>query len=218
MTNTFEEQLKTVINEYESACSKSVFGDGSDVVSIVQITDIQTRCIASIERITGQKSIYSRKIAEISKQQINVYGHTAKQIGVAKALLSDIQNGHIKSLEEIVHGDLFSDFLEMAEYLSGKKYKDAAAVIAGSTLEVHIKKLCKKFDVSITSGSKKKKTEILNTELVKANAYSKSDQKMVTSCLDIRNSAAHGDYSEYDNAQVKLLIGQIRHFITRHPA
>lgn len=67
-------------------------------------------------------------------------------------------------------------------------------------------------------GNKSKKTETLNTELVKAGVYNKSDQKTVTACLDIRNNAAHGNYSEYDNARVKLLIDQIRHFINRYPA
>lgn len=211
MEQLFEEQLKSVINEYEEIKPKDL--------SQVKLADLQTRCVASIERITGQKSSYSRMLENLNRRKFPyIDDHLAAQIGVAKGLLSDIQNDYLKSFEEILHGDLFNDFLEMAEYLSGKKFKDAAAVIAGSTLEVHIKKLCEKFNVPTMSGNKSKKTETLNTELVKAGVYNKSDQKTVTACLDIRNNAAHGNYSEYDHTRVKLLIDQIRHFINRYPA
>lgn len=211
MEQLFEEQLKSVINEYEEIEPKGL--------SLVKLTDLQTRCVASIERITGHKSSYSRMLADLNGLKFSyIDQRVAAQIGVAKGLLSDIQNDYLKSFEEILHGDLFNDFLEMAEYLSEKKYKDAAAAIAGSALEVHIKKLCGKFNVPTMSGNKSKKTETLNTELVKAGVYNKSDQKTVTACLDIRNNAAHGNYSEYDNARVKLLIEQVRHFINRYPA
>lgn len=213
----YEEQLEAVIGEYESVLSKSSHDDASDVPCL-EIKNLQTRCIASIERISGRKSTYFRQVKKISKQKANIYDHTAEHIGVAKALLSDLQKGYLESLGEMLHGNLFSDFLEMAEYLLEKNFKDAAAVIAGSTLEVHIRKLCEKYDVPTTSKNKKKKSDTLNAELVKKGAYSKSDQKMVTSCLDTRNSAAHGSYSEYDNARVKLFISQVRYFISKHPA
>jgi hypothetical protein len=52
-------------------------------------------------------------------------------MGVVKGLLDDMAAGYMKSLVEIVHGDLFSDFLEMAQHLCESGYKDAAAVVAG---------------------------------------------------------------------------------------
>ena len=100
-------------------------------------------------------------VINIGKDNDHVYNHVAQQIGVAKALLFDIQNGYMTSFEELVHGNIFSDFLEMANYLSKKKYKDAAAVLAGSTLEVHLKNLCKKHGVDTISNGKPKKAESL---------------------------------------------------------
>ena len=68
MTDTFKEQLKSVISEYESARSQSKHG--LETLSPTQITDLQMRCITAIERAAGRRS--------------------KRQIGVAKALLSDI--------------------------------------------------------------------------------------------------------------------------------
>ena len=116
------------------------------------------------------------------------------------------------------HGDLFGDFLEMSTHLTDQGRKDAAAVLAGSTLEVHLKKLCDKHKVTTTSGQHTKKTDTLNADLARAGAYTKLDQKSVTAWLGLHNNAAHGNYSEYTVDQVKLLVASIRESITRCPA
>ena len=106
----------------------------------------------------------------------------------------------------------------MATHLIENGYKDAAAVMAGTTLEVHIRKLCDKNDLATTSGHKLKKAESLNAELAREKVYTKLDQKNVTAWLGLRNNAAHGNYSEYTKEQVSLLIDNVKNFITRHPA
>lgn len=40
-------------------------------------------------------------------------------IDIVQALLHDIKNGFFRSFEDIIHGELFSDFLEMAEQEEG---------------------------------------------------------------------------------------------------
>jgi hypothetical protein len=44
------------------------------------------------------------------------------------------------------------------------------------------------------------------------------DQKNVTAWLDLRNKAAHGCYSEYQNENVRLMIAGVLDFMARHPA
>ena len=218
MTDTFEKQLTDIITEYESGLSKSVYDDASDMFTTTQITDLQARCIAAIVRASGSNSLYQNMAKEIGMTNDTVFGHVAKQIGVAKALLSDVQNGYMKSFEELVHSNVFSDFLEMADYLLEKGYKDAAAVLAGSTLEVHLKKLCNKNGVNIISNGKPKKADLLNAELRKLGVYALLEQKSITAWLDLRNNAAHGNYAKYKENQVRLLVTSIRDYLIRHPA
>ena len=218
MTDTFEKQLTDIITEYESGLSKSGYYDASDIFASTQITDLQVRCIAAIVRASGSNSLYQNMAKEISTTNDHVYDQVPKQIGVAKALLSDIQNGYMKSFEELVHSNVFSDFLEMADYLLEKGYKDAAAVLAGSTLEVHLKKLCNKNGVNIISNGKSKKADSLNAELRKQGVYALLEQKSITAWLDLRNNAAHGNYANYDENQVRGLVTSIRDYIIRHPA
>ena len=110
----------------------------------------------------------------------------------------------------------------MAHHLVESGYKDAGAVIAGSSLEGHLRQLAKKSSVDTVrasaSGDAPKTADLLNSDLAKASAYSVTDQKNVTAWLDLRNKAAHGRYKEYEKGQVSIMIDGIRNFITRVPA
>ena len=214
MNEAFKEQLEGLIAEYQSACEQSPSGG----LSRTPVVDLITRLTAAIERIAGRDSTYFRQINELDNKRLKrkIQTELSDLVGIAKALLSDIQNDYMVSFEEIVRGDLFGDFLEMAtQLIDDNKNKDAAAVLAGSTLDAHIKQLCDKYRVTTTSGKKRKNADTLNAELVKAGVYTKLDQKNVTAWLGLRNNAVHGNYSEYTMDQVKLFVDGIRNFITR---
>ncbi|WP_437712438.1 hypothetical protein WMF45_43145 [Sorangium sp. So ce448] len=110
----------------------------------------------------------------------------------------------------------------MATYLCQEGFKDAAASLAGGTLEIHLRRLCHKhgIDVSHTTadgGTRPKKSSQLNQELGKV-AYSMFDQKQVTAWLDLRNSAAHGKYTDYTAQQAMQFIDWLKDFMTRNQA
>ena len=220
MIETFKKQLEGLIGEYQSAMDKSRHSDGSGGLTRTQVVDLITRITAAIERISGRDATYFRQIKEIgeNRRRRNMLTELSDLAGIANALLSDIQNDYLSSFEETVHGDMFGDFLEMATQIIANKNKDAAAVLGGCTLEVHIRQLCAKYDVTSTLKGNPKKTDTLNAELVKAGAYSKQDQKNVTAWLALRNNATHGNYNEYTMGEVKIFIAGIRDFITRKPA
>jgi hypothetical protein len=144
-------------------------------------------------------------------------------LAILRALRNDINSGYLRDVGELISSDLFSDFLEMAEHLLEEGYKDPAAVIVGSVLEEHIRKLCAKNSLPIDAtdskgATKPKKADSLNSDLAAAGVYGKLDQKNVTAWLDLRNKAAHGQYADYSKSQVELLLQSVRDFITRHPA
>lgn len=222
----FISQLDGVINEYSILCRKSQYADLSDLDNSVEMSSLITKSIATIERITGNKSEYynSVQIAFSDKRSYFNNGQVVKHvIGVIKALRDDLSNDYLKSLSELIHSDVFSDYLEMANYLLSEGYKDPAAVIAGSTLESHLRKLCGKSSIEIEYENNKgslvpKKAESLNSELSKADIYNKTYQKQITAWLDLRNNAAHGKYEEYSNEEVKLMIRGIMNFAMTFPA
>ena len=213
MQNTFEEELNAVIQDHIAIRGAGQYG----FVHERELIELQTRCIVAIERASGQKSFYYKKAIENTSK--DAHKSLSLQIGVATALLRNIQNGYLTGLEETIHRDIFDDFLEMSAYLVGQGYKDPAAVMAGSTLEIHLRKLCDKNDIETTKpNGEPKKNNLLNQELAQEGVYTKSDLKSVTAWLDIRNNAAHGHPEEYTKEQVELMIDGVRNFIVRHPA
>ena len=199
----------------ESNCRKGDFSDLGDAEG----TRFVTRAWAAVQRFAGTRSPYFQQAEAIVKQKAFV-GYLARHIvGVVESVRIDVAAGFLGDLTSLIHGELFGDFLEMAQHLLDEKYKDAAAVIAGSSLEAQLRQLCAKNGIaSSDSSGRPKKAEQMNSDLAGANVYSKLDQKNVTAWLDLRNKAAHGRYAEYGAQQVGITISAIRDFITRNPA
>jgi hypothetical protein len=184
---------------------------------------------SAIHRLAPPGSVYARnaKLYEQYLTKENVGGLPNSIIvaldplrGILQALRDEYEAGYLQSVFELVHADIFADFLDMAGYLSEQNYKDAAAVITGSVLEAHLRKLCGKHGITVVKadGTTPKTADALNSELTAAGSYSMLDQKSVTAWLDLRNKAAHGKYSEYTQEQVTLMTLGVRDFAARHSA
>ena len=217
-TTSFEKQLSDIIEEYASARARSKYDDCSDVLDDRDAMALVSRCIAAIRRISGNDSTYTEDAQRILGTNDHLLGHLALLVGVVKALNDDLRSGYLMTVEEFTRADVFSDFLEMADYLVGKGYKDAGAVLAGSTLEAHLRKVAGKLGIAVSTAKGSKPAATLNAEIAKKKVYSKLDEKNVTAWLHLRNSAAHGKYDEYEVSQVVALIMGIRVFLARNPA
>lgn len=138
---------------------------------------------------------------------------------IATALRDDIVAGWLVSMLELAHADTYNDYLEMAEGLHDQGYKDPAAVIAGTSLEVHLRTLATKHGLSLhAANGAPKKADTTNAELKAAGVYSGLELKQVTAWLHLRNSAAHGHYGDYTDMDVKQLIDGVRSFAGKYPA
>lgn len=174
---------------------------------------------AAVDRIAGPGSAYA---AEISRALVRTGYENSKlpvMHGVVLSLEQDIRSGFLRSMAEFHHSEVFADYLEMSEHLCGEGFKDAAAVIAGSSLESHLRRLAVRESLSpVRDDGRPKKADALNAELANTGVYNRLDQKAVTAWLDLRNKAAHGHYEEYSKDQVAHMIMTVRDFMTRHPA
>jgi hypothetical protein len=190
---------------------------GLEWVDTGRIKGFRSAALSFIERVYGsQHSHYREFSASVDGSTPN---HANAGIAILEAIRGEIAGGWLFSIKGLISAEIFSDFLEMADYLLSQDYKDPAAVIGGSVLEEHVRQLCLKneIDVGIESGGKvrPKKADTLNSELAKAGVYSKLDQKAVTTWLDLRNKAAHGEYNEYTKDQVLNMLHGIIEFLSR---
>lgn len=188
-----------------------------------QLSRIITEQLAVIELLTPHGSVYRRNAElALSRWGSSNQRTASRLIGVIGAIVEAYDSGFISSIEELIHADVFKDFLEMAEYLLDRGYHDAAAVLTGSVLEAHLRKLCQKNGLStripVNNKERSKKAEAMNSELTAANAYGMLDQKNVTAWLELRNQAAHGKYDNYKKEQVAVMLKGVRDLLLRLPA
>jgi hypothetical protein len=183
-------------------------------------TALATAWTAAIDRLSPRSSEYRAQVLlSLNRFAANHPKHLQSLAGILNALRADYEEGYMTTIEELIHADVFADFLGMAAELIDKGYKDPAAVLTGSVLEEHVRKLCDRHDVPIAApDGSPRKADTLNAELVKAGAYGKLDQKSVTAWLGLRNDAAHGHYDRYEREQVALMLESVRNFLSRHPA
>ncbi|MEV7165722.1 hypothetical protein AB0N60_26780 [Streptomyces microflavus] len=209
------EQLDELIGAYADLVQKSKWDDASDLPAESRV--LMNRLESAIERLTAPDSVHRRQ-AQLHVKMNNSF-KLAEYVGVAQALRDDLKAGWSESFVELVHADTHSDYLDMAEELLGKGYKDPAAVVTGTSLEVHVRALCVKHgvDTELSTGAPKK-ADTMNADLKKAGVYGTLQQKQLTAWMDLRNKAAHGDWKEYDIQQVRLLIDGVRDFMLKYPA
>lgn len=188
-------------------------------VSAESFAQFRTAALSFLVNLYGERHPYYLDFDE--KVKVARSGPVKTGIGILTAVKGELKGGWLVTARGLISAEIFADFLEMAEYLLAEHYKDAAAVIAGSSLEEHLRQLATKHGIATTyskgAETVPKKADALNADLAKVGAYTKLDQKSVTAWLDLRNKAAHGKYNEYDDKQVNLLLEGIRQFMSRVP-
>jgi len=211
-------QIDAVLETHRQLRSRSRWDDCSDLPD-AEVTLVATLMCDTVNRLAPPGSQYVESV----KALVERYGVHNKYIvphtaGILRALREAYGAGYLSAVTELIHADVFADFVEMADYLLAEGYKDPAAVVVGSTLEEHLRKLCIKNGLAPDSAGRPKKADQLNADLAGRLVYSKLDQKSITAWLDLRNKAAHGKYSEYSKDQVAFLVQGVREFMTRLPA
>jgi ribosomal protein L14E/L6E/L27E len=201
-----------------NAFKKARYVDKNDASENTLFTKWFSQTTACLIGIFGENHPYTKNFENTCSMQS--MPQVDGGIGILTAAKEDIEDGYLNGLFGIISAEIFSDFLDMAEHLLQEKYKDPAAIIVGISLEAHLKGLSKKAEIETSNidengNIKHKKAGVINSDLCKAGVYNKLEEKMITAWLDLRNKAAHGQFSEYTIEQVNNMYLSVTDFITR---
>ena len=187
------------------------------VVDLAKMKGFRSASLSFIERVYGLTHTHYQEFDKITKE--NYPDYTEAGIAILESIKDEVSGDWLFSIKGLITAEVFANFIEMANYLLEQNYKDAAAVIAGSVVEEHLRQLAQANDIEIAIEKdekiKPKRADRLNADLTKDNVYSKLDQKAITMWLDLRNKAAHGKYNEYNKEQVANMISGIVEFMAR---
>jgi hypothetical protein len=191
-----------------------------EIVDPFTFIKFRTASLHFIQTTLGKDNEYWNEFWQ--KCQSNAPYHVKAGKALLEELLLMFNSTWLWTTHGIATAEVYADFLEMAEDLLDAGYKDAAAVMIGGVLEEHLRRLCKKNDIASTyekdGKTRNKKADSMNSELAMKGIYNKTDQKWITSALEIRNQAAHGQYAQYDKDQVRnTLLRSTTNFFQSHP-
>jgi hypothetical protein len=173
-----------------------------------------TRSLNFLARVLGQDSEHYKAMA---KHATNPTKWTPANMafGVLCAAKADLEAGAIFDLKSLVAAEVLGDLLDQAVALSQAGYHPPAAVVVGCVLEDMLRRLCHEKGIAVPA---KAKLDTMNAALAKASVYNLLTQKKITALADIRNSAAHGKWTEFSDADVDGMIKWTSDFVERFSA
>jgi hypothetical protein len=205
-----EEQIKLVEQTLRISSSDSPFGSqeyyDSDAILgwIVKVKNL-------LVKVAGENSEHYKSILKSEKS--SSFSNKSK-FNEFKAIFlaakEDFEGGYLSSYKSMIQAEVFDNELEQASDLLNGGYYVASAVIAGTVLETAVREKCTSNNV--VHG----KLDKMNADLAKANIYNVNVQKQITALAGLRNSAAHGKSSEFNQADVKQMIEAITLLLATH--
>jgi uncharacterized protein (UPF0332 family) len=206
------QRLNKLISESDEVVltnTKSGAIGGRNFVDLEKSQEWGMLCLNIISRVFGAKSIYFQQF-ETAFRDIIFTDNVKMARGILKAAKDDYEGGYLFDTRVLIEAEVFDEFLEQAEELFKKGYYQAAAVISGCVLEDGLRKLCDRNSITLPA---KATIDPMNVELAKAGIYTKLVQKKITHLADLRNKAAHGEWSEFTKEDVGDMIRDVRRFM-----
>jgi len=219
-TETLLARVDALIAVARKGLSQVRRSDYGSYVPAEIFTELRSSSLSFIEATFGRAHSYYSEFESKVTDTSDYY--TEYAVGILAAIRNEIASGWLTRVKALVAEEFFADFLEMAAHLLDQGFKDAAAVLAGGTLEEHLRRLATATGIATSEPKDGKdvprKANALNSELRAKDRYSLLDNKSIGSWLDLRNNAAHGHYNKYTAAQVEIMIAGVRDFVARTPA
>lgn len=132
-------------------------------------------------------------------------------VGLLAGAKDDLEKGFLVGQEFLIAAEIFDSVLEQAKHLNDTGYKDPAAVLSRVVLEDALKRLARE-----NGGDDTKKASIINDALRQAGVYPQPQWRLIQACLDLGNDAAHGNFNNYNQEDVKQRIEDIERFLAAY--
>jgi len=169
----------------------------------------RTSSLAFLNATLGSNSVHYRDFEERCKwSQLN---EAERGLAILRAAREDIAGGYLQKVETLVSASVFSDFLEMAEYLLANDYKDPAASLTGAVLEDGLRRICGNNNITVKSDDN---ISSLNQKLAQNHVYNPLYQKQIQVWNKLRDYADHGRFDQYKPDDVTDMLKGVRSFLS----
>jgi hypothetical protein len=183
------------------------------------IIEIKVKAVTLIELVLVGNERAKQFVESIN----NSSGSSALELirGTLRGLKNDYESGLLDDLPQMIETNISYDYMGQAEQLLGEGVAGQydyvpAAVLAGAVLEDALRRLCQRQTPPIDTlkpNGDKKTLDPLITDLQRVNVFNTAKADQLRSWAKIRNYAAHGEFAEFNRAEVEAMIAGIKTFI-----
>ena len=162
----------------------------------------------------AESSHYERLNSEVSEITGNYVDERKREacIGIFLGAKSDVDGGHIFTLQTSITGELFGDMVASAKSALGEGNHAVACVLACAALEDALKRYATACQLDIEG---KTMEQVVNA--LKSKGLVSGAQKALLSAMPkIRNFAMHADWDKLTPQDSASVIGYVEHFLLEH--
>ena len=171
----------------------------------------RTQSLSLLTNLLGAEHVY---LTSFDQEVDRGFTSSVKAgIGILTAVGEDLEDGYLTEVRTLVSAEVFQDFLEMAEHLLNRGYKDPAASLCGAVLEEGLRRLATNRDLKV---GERDNLGALNQKLAAGGVYTRLIQKRLAVWTDVRNLADHGKFSEYSEQDVADMHKGVSSFLAHH--
>jgi hypothetical protein len=212
----YAERLRVLIGEGRAIASNAMgHFQNERYVSAEQSPDLYawiTKTDNIVRSVFGEQSTHYIHISRLLYDQHGRCPEGVNEIlrvvGVLQGALSDLEDGFLTKQEFVISAALFDGLLEQAKHLCKAGYKDAAAVLGRVVIEDALRGIARQANIDDI-----RKAAVINDALKTAGRYTQPQWRHVQAWLDIGNSAAHGNFSDFTEVQTAGMLDGIESFL-----
>ena len=182
----------------------------------------RTSCVAVLEQVVPKSSLLRRTVDAFDSIG-NKPENLEFAISFIKSVKNELENGFLDDLALQIESEVLADYLDQAAKIlkgeSGALAYIPAAIIAGASLEKSLKTLCMGLTPPEPIVNEKGNPFGMNALidiLKKRQIYNELQAKQLRAWAAIRNSAAHGNFNEFNRQQVELMLDGVSLFVANY--
>lgn len=169
-----------------------------------------TSCQNLIKAVFGEDSPHYINFAQALEQCHNGYDYEIHALqGVFQSAKEDFEGGYVFNVDLQISGEVFGDFVVLAQQSLTEGHKDVAAVLASAALEDALKRYANAAGLNIDNQSM---VEVINA-LKSEGLVSGAQKSLLDAMPKIRNSAMHANWEKISGPDVSSVIGFVEQFL-----
>jgi hypothetical protein len=181
----------------------------------------RTRVISLLTQVLLHSAAHADTVQTL-KSLSNTKSHLEYGIALLQGIRADFEDGFLDDLAQKIESGIAESYLDQAAILLNETPEPVshipAAVLAGAVLEKTLRAICSSAQPVINTIGPDGKPFTLNRlidEIKKAEIISELRAKELRFFADVRNKAAHGEFSSFSRRDVEKLLKGVSEFVAQ---